>query len=69
MSPPCPLPELQELDRNSPQFHEQLNTLLDDNERRRVISSLEGEDLAWFVEYLDNVSLQTIFPHPALIVE
>ena len=63
MSPSRPLQSFRDLDRTSPQFHRQLSALLGGNEYRGVISSLEGEDLAWLVEYLDNVSLQAILLH------
>ena len=62
-NPPCLLQCLRDLDRTSPQFHRRLSTLLGGPECRGVVSSLEGEDLAWLVEYLDNVSLQVIPLH------
>ena len=60
------LQPLHDLDRTSPQFHEQLVDFLRGNEYRDVVPSLQGEDLAWLIEYLDSVSLQTTFFHSAL---
>lgn len=61
MNPPCPLQPLRDLDRTSHQFHRKLSILLNGNACQGVISSLEGEDLAWLVEYLDDVSPYAIF--------
>ena len=66
MSPSNPLRALRDLDRTSPHFHNQLIDLLRGKEYRDVIPSLEGEDLAWLVDYLDDVSLHSVSPHPAL---
>lgn len=60
------LQPLHDLDRSSPQFHKQLIEFLRGNEYRDVVPILQGEDLAWLVEYLDNVSLRAIFSHFAL---
>jgi len=62
MIPHDPLQPLHDLDRASPQFHKQLIDFLRGNEYQDVVSGLQNESLAWLVEYLDNVSLQTIFP-------
>ena len=64
MSPSSPLQSLRGLDRASPHFHSQLIDLLRGNEYRDVIPSLEGEDLAWLVDYLDDVSLHNVSPIP-----
>ena len=66
MSPFNPLQKLHGLDRASPHFHNQLIDLLRGNEYRDIAPSLQGEDLAWLVNYLDNVSLHTVSPHPVL---
>jgi len=60
MIPPDPLRQLHDLDRTSPQFHKQLRNFLCGDEYRDVVTGLQGEDLVWLVEYLDNVSPQTI---------
>ena len=61
-----PLQQLRDLDPNSPQFHEHLSNCFRGNEFRSAVSSLQGEDLAWLVEYLNGVSLQTVTLHSTL---
>lgn len=61
-----PLQQLRNLDQNSPQFHEHLSNCFRRNEFRSAVSSLQGEDLALFVEYLNDVSLQTVPLHSTL---
>ena len=65
MTPRNPLQPLRNLDRTSPQFHKQLVDFLRGSEYRDVVPSLQNEDSAWLIEYLDNVSLQTT-SHSAL---
>jgi len=60
------LQPLRDLDKTSSQFHKQLIEFLRGNEYRDVVPTLQREDLAWLVEYLDNVSLRAIFSHFAL---
>ena len=60
MSLPNVLEQLRGFDRASPQFHKHLSNLLRSEGYRNAVSILQGEDLAWLVEYLDSVSLQTI---------
>ena len=62
--PPDPLRKLHDLDRASPEFPKQLVDFLRGHEYRSVVPGLQGKDLTWFVEYLDNVSSQTISPTP-----
>ena len=69
MSPSNPLQTLRDLDKTSPHFHNQLIDLLRGNEYRDVIPSLQGEDLAWLVDYLDGVSFHTISHHLALTTD
>ena len=64
MGPSNALTQLRGFDRASPQFHKHLSNFLHSEEYRNAVPSLQGEDLAWLVEYLDSVSLQTIFPNP-----
>ena len=52
------LQQLHDLDRASPQFYEQLGSFLRGEEYQNAAPNLQGEDLAWLVEYLDSVSLQ-----------
>ena len=56
MIPHDPLQQLYDLDRTSPQFHEQLSGLLRGREYQDVFPNLRSEDLSWLVEYLDSVS-------------
>jgi len=62
MSPPNPLEQLRGFDRDSPQFHKRLSNFLRSEGYRNAVPSLQGEGLAWLVDYLDSVSLQTIPP-------
>ena len=59
---PGPLQQLCDLDQTSPQFHEQLGGLLRKGEYQGIIPGLQGGDLEWLVEYLDNVSVQSTLP-------
>lgn len=61
-----PLQQLRDLDTTSLQFHKQLSSCLRGSEYQSAIPNLQGEDLAWLVEYLDGVSLQTISTRSAL---
>ena len=60
MTPSNLLRKLHDLDKTSPDFHSQLTDFLRGNEYQDAAASLEGEDLTWFVNYLDNVSLRTV---------
>lgn len=66
MIPHHPLQELHDLDKASPQFHEQLRDFLRGDVYRGALQNLKSEDLALLVEYLDSVSLHIIFPPAAL---
>lgn len=68
MIPHDSLQPLHDLDRTSPLFHGQLIDFLRGNEYRDVIPSLQNEDLAWLIEYLDGVSLLTISSNTTLNV-
>ena len=54
------LKQLHGLDRTSSQFHKRLSGLLRSEGYRSAVPNLQGEDLAWLVDYLESVSLQTI---------
>ena len=56
------LKQLHGLDRTSSQFHKRLSRFLRSEAYRSAVPNLQGEDLAWLVEYLDSVSIQTIPP-------
>jgi len=49
------LKPLHDLNRTSPQFHNQLIDFLRGKEYRDAVPSLQIEDLAWLIEYLDGV--------------
>ena len=55
MSSHHPLTRLRRLDASSPTFHDQVDTILHEEEYRRWMSGLQGEDLMGLVDYLDNV--------------
>jgi len=62
MNPSDILKQLHDFNKASPQFHKHLSNFLRSEEYRSAVPSLQGEDLAWLVEYLDSVSTQTISP-------
>ena len=62
MSPPNVLEQLRGFDRTSPQFHKHFSNFFRSEGYRSAVASLQGEDLARLIEYLDSVSLQTIYP-------
>ena len=51
------LRQLRDLDRTSPEFHEQLSNFFCGDAYRMVFPDLGREDLTWLAEYLDDVSL------------
>jgi len=59
------LKQLHGLDRTSSQFHKRLSGLLRSEAYRSAVPNLEGEDLAWLVDYLESVSIQSIPPKSA----
>ena len=54
---PHPLQQLHNLNKTLPQFHEQLTNFLCGDNYQNSVSSLQGEDLMWLIEYLDGMSL------------
>jgi hypothetical protein len=60
--------QLRDLDRTSPQFHEQVADFFRGNEYRGVFPKLQNEDLAWLAEYLDSVGLRTVSLHDKLSI-
>ena len=68
MTPSNLLQKLRDLDRTSPGFRNQLTDFLHGNEYQDAAPSLQGEDLAWFVNYLDNVRLLTVSLRSTLTV-
>ena len=61
MAPHTSLQQLCDLDKTSPQFHEQLSRFFRGSHYQNVFPSLQSEGLAWLVEYLDSVRL----PNPS----
>ena len=53
--------QLNDLDRASPQFHEQFANFLRGDDYRDSLAKLQSDALTWFVEYLDGVSFYIIF--------
>ena len=60
------LRQIDDLDKNSPQFPQQLSDFLCGAEYRDLVSGLQSRDLASLAEYLDSVRHQTIFLRIAL---
>ena len=55
-SPSLPaLQRLHRLNRSLPEFHNQLNDILHGREYTEYVPDLQGDDLAWLVDYLDKV--------------
>ena len=61
MEPPTRFPghpvlqQLHDLDKSSSKFHIQLSSALHGDEFMRCVTNLQGDDLAWLVEFLDDV--------------
>ena len=56
------LQQLRDLDKTSPQFHEQLSNFFRGNIYQDIFPNLQSESLTWLVEYLDSVRLSQIHP-------
>ena len=61
-----PLQRLHRLERSSPQFPNQLASILAGDEYRDYVSVLRGEGLVWLVDYLDGVRLDVTIPRSFL---
>ena len=53
---------LHSLDRSSSKFHDQLGNILYGEEYQRCASNLQGDDLVWLVDYLDEVRRRISLP-------
>ena len=53
------LRQLHDLDKASSQFREQFIDFLRGDQYQDILLGLQREDLGWFIEYLDSVSLRT----------
>ena len=60
------LQKLYHLNRSSPDFHDQLCDVLYGEEYRKCAPNLQGEDLVWLVDYLDEVRRHVSPPHSLL---
>jgi len=53
------LQRLQNLDRSSPEFHDQLSNVLYGEEYDRCVPNLQDNDTMWLVDYLDEARCRT----------
>ena len=63
------LPTLQQLDRlnrSSPDFQDQLGTVLSGKEYKRCVLNLQGDNLIWLVNYLDEACRCVVSPYSPL---
>ena len=49
------LQQLNSLERSSPDFHDQFCNVLYGEEYVQCVPNIQGDDLAWLVNYLDKV--------------
>jgi len=54
MSPPNPLRQLHRLKVSSPQFPAEITTILNGEEYKAAVVTLQDKDLVWLVNYLDT---------------
>ena len=68
MSPPISpaLQQLNSLGRSSPDFHDQLRSVLYGKEYVQCVSNLEDDDLTWLVNYLDEIRRRVALLHSLL---
>ena len=66
MIPINPLQQLYDLNRTSPQFHEQLSNFFRGSAYRHALSNIPSENLAWLVDHLDGV--RSPLKHPLCAV-
>jgi len=66
MSPQSLLEQLRRLNSRSPDFHDQLCNVIYGREYIQSVQNLQGDDLAWFVEYLDKVCCRIALPYSPL---
>ena len=55
MSSPPTLQQLRRLNKSSPDFHDQLSSVLYGEGYQQCVPTLQDDDLVWLVDYLDNV--------------
>ena len=56
------LQKLRDLDRTSLEFHDKLGDLLYGEEYARCMTNIEGNDLRWLVDFLDEVRQRVFLP-------
>ena len=56
------LERFRRLDRSSSGFHDRLCNILYGEEYERFVGDLQGDDLVWLVDYLDEVSCRISLP-------
>ena len=63
MSSPSPpaLQQLHHLDRPSPDFQDRLSNAFYGREYSQCVPNIRGDDLVWFVDYLDNIRCRVAF--------
>ena len=61
MIPRNPLQELRDLDRTSARFQDKLSSFIRGDVYRSALPGLQSENLTWFIECLDSVSLRLTF--------
>jgi hypothetical protein len=59
---PLVLQQLDRLDRSSPEFQDQLHSILRGEEYVQRVRDLQGDDLVWIVDYLDKVCRRVALP-------
>ena len=66
MSPPTspPLQILNRLDKSSPEFHDQLCSVLYGEEYVQCVPHLQHDDVVWLINYLDTVRCYVTSPIP-----
>jgi hypothetical protein len=60
------LQTLHRLDRSSPRFHDKLTNVLYGEEYKRCVPILQGDDLVWLVDYMDEVRHPIALPQSPL---
>jgi len=53
------LQQLRRLDKSSPEFHNQLNSVLSSDAYQQSVQTLQGNELVSLVDYFDKVCLPT----------
>ena len=65
MSSYSPLSQLRNLDKSSSDFHDQVSNILHGEEYKQWVSNLQDNDLAGFVDHLDEAChLPSLFRSP-----